>query len=92
MGLQRIHLEQERMHKPRVGIQVESVNQQRKQGRDVCVHHFEQPDTDQQQQASLDQLEHRDGHDAGMVRTRLFPHGTYLYHRCETTSQFSDLK
>src|SRR6476659_8042804 len=81
MRLQRIHLEHQRMHQAGVGIDVEELKEPRKHGRNVGVHQLEQPEPDKEQQCSLEQLEHRDGHYPGMVPARTSHDGKYLYHR-----------
>ena len=68
------------MHQAGVGIDVEELKEPRKHGRNVGVHQFEQPEPDEQQQCSLEQLEHRDGGHPGMVPARTSHYGTYLYH------------
>ena len=70
MGLERLDLKHQRMHQAGIGIEVERLKKQRKQGRKVGVHQFEQPEADEQQQYSLEQLEHRDGGHPGMVPAR----------------------
>ncbi len=69
------------MHQASIGIDVEELKEPRKHGRNVGVHQFEQPEPDEQQQRSLEQLEHRDGGHPGMVPARTSHAGKYLYHK-----------
>ena len=63
-----------------VGIDVERLKEQRKQGGKVGVHQFEQPQANKEQERSLEELEDRDGKHPGLMPARTFPHETYLYH------------